>query len=246
MSSVLANYHVPQHLIDEIVEANAVANGVNVNIPGHSQNGHAQNVNRPRAATTMNAIEEEAIEVASMSNTNAIIAGQHNYHEEAPLPEQSHNLHIHRAAVTASPTEQSDSDVTASSTEQPIDDPDERILKPMMRDITRRSKSLIANAAQHEHNQDVPACTDDHHNKYCGSSMDMALMEYAHLRSLGVIPERPYEHWGCDSLERKTRIECFENCSVKVAFRPVDWQSEYTGRGCMFHCELPEPSFAVR
>ena len=234
MSGSLANYHTPQHVIDENAEANAVGSGINFNIQGPSQYGHAQNVNRPRAATTMNPIEEEAIEVASMSNTNAIIGGLHNHHGEAPLPEQSNNLNIHRAPVTASPTEQSDNDV------------DERIKNPMMRDIVPRSESLIANAAQHEHNQDVPACTDDHHNKYCGSGMNMALVEYAYLRSLGVIPERPYEHWGCDSPKRKARIEYYEQCSVKVAFRSVNWQSEYTGRGCMFHCELPEPFFAVR
>ena len=233
-AAAAANYQIPQHVIDEIAaEANAVNSGVNFNIHGPSQYGHAQNVNRPRAATTMNLIEEEAMEVALMSNTNAIIGGQHNYHGEAPLPEQCHNLHTHKAAVTARPTEQSDNG-------------DDERMSPMMRDVIRRSKNLIANAAQHEHNQDVPTCTDNYHNKYCGSGKDLALMEYAHLRSLGVIPERPYEHWGCDGPERTAHIETYMNHSVKVAFRPVDWQSEYTGRGCMFHCELPEPSFAVR
>ena len=227
-----ADYQIDQQLIDELTEINAVGSGLNhSNLQELSQYGHAQNVNRPRAATTMNPIEEEVIEVASASNTNGIIGGQHNYHGDAPLPEQGHNLHIPRAVMTASLTKQSDND------------DDERILNPMMREIMRRSESLIANAAQHEHNQDVPACTEDHHNKYCGSGMDTPLMEYAHLRSLGVIPERPYEHWGCDSPQRKARIECCEKVSVKVAFRPIDWQSEYTGRGCMFHCELPEPSF---
>lgn len=220
-----AEYHVNQHVMEEMAQMNGVHTGLNNNIQGASQSGHAQNVNRPRAATTMTAIEEEAIGVGSMMETNHIIGGQHNYHGEAPLPEQSQKLHIKKAVMTASPTEQSDNDV------------DER-MSPMMRDILRRSESLIANAAQHEHNQDVPACTDDHHNKYCGSGMDTALMEYAHLRSMGVIPERPYEHWGCDSPERKAQIEHSERVSVRMAFRPIYWQSEYTGRGCMFHCEF--------
>ena len=197
--------------------------GHNNNIQGASQSGSAQYVTRPRAATTMNPIEEEAIETASMSDEDSIIGGQHDYHGEASLPEQCPKSHIHRAAVTARSTEQSDMET------------DLDFLIRLGDDILPRSESLIANAAQHEHNQDVPACTKDHHNKNCGSVMDIALMEYYYLRSKGVIPERPYEHWGCDTPIKKATIEYYEKCTARVAFRPVNWQSGYTGRGCMFH-----------
>ena len=232
-----SDHHIDQDVMDEIAEMNSIPSGLdglpscliqsalNNNIQGASQSGYAQNSNRPRAATTMNPIEEETMEAASMVGTNGSSGGQHNCHGEAPLPEQGLNIHIHRAAVTARPTEKLDID-------------DEQQLKPMMADIILRSESIIANAAQHVHNQDVPACTDDHHNENCGSGMNMALLEYAHLRSIGAIPERPYEHWGCDSPREKEQIELYHRSSVRVAFRPVDWQNGYTGRGCMFHCEL--------
>ena len=202
----------------------ASQSGLNNNVQGASQSGSAQYITRPRAATTMNPIEEEAIETASMSDEDSIIGGQHDYHVEAPLPEQCPKPHIHRAAVTARPTEQSDMET------------DVQYLMRLGDDILPRSESLIANAAQHEHNQDVPACTKDHHNKNCGSVMDIALMEYYYLRSKGVIPERPYEHWGCDSPIKKAVMEHYAKCTARVAFRPIDWQSGYTGRGCTFHC----------
>lgn len=242
-----SDIHVHQGVMEGIVEMNSTPSGLdglppclaeaslNNNIQSASQSGYVPNSNRPRAATTMNLIEEEAIDEASMVATNGSSSGQHNHHGEAPRPEQGPNLHIPGAAITGRPTK-----YTLS-----LDD-EQRITQPIMDDIALRSESLVANAAQHEHNQDVPACTDDHHNKNCGSSMEMALMEYAHLRSIGAIPERPYEHWGCDSQLRKERYELYEKCFVRVAFRPVDWQSGYTGRGCMFHCEffIPPLRFA--
>ena len=225
--------------MNEIAQMNSTPSGLdglppclveaslNNNIQQASQSGYVPNSNRPRAATTMNPIDEEAIDVTSMFATNASSSGLHNHHGEAPLPEQGPNLHFHAAAITGRPTKYQSN----------LDD-EQRIIRPMLDDIAVRSESLIANAAQHEHNQDVPACTDDHHNKNCGSCMDMPLMEYAHLRSIGAIPERPYEHWGCDSQPRKEQYEFYEKCHVRVAFRPVNWESGYTGRGCMFHCQL--------
>ncbi len=185
------------------------------------QYGYAQNIHRPRAATIMNPIEEEAIEEASTTEANAFVGGPGNYNGEAARQEGWHNLNNQRAAMTAGPTE-----------------PDDYARKQIMDNVLSRSESLIANAAQHEHNQDVPACTDNHHNKNCGRGTDTALMEYCYLRSKGVIPERPYEHWGCDNPKRKEYLEGMEQSQVKVAFRPIKWDTEYTGRGCMSFCEL--------
>ena len=217
------NFHgASQGGFDNDVEA-ALKHGLNM-LKEAYQYGLNKNIQaRPRAATTMNSIEEEAIETASTSDEESIIGGQHEYHGEASLPEQCPNSHIHRAAVTARPTEQLDMEI------------DDDFRMRLADDIRPRFESLTANAAQHEHNQDVPACTKNHHNKNCGSGMDIALMEYYYLRSKGVIPERPYEHWGCDSPMMKATIEYSEKCIARVAFRPVNWQSGYTGRGCMFH-----------
>ena len=184
------------------------------------QHWYAQNIHRPRAATTMNPIEEEAIEEGSMIEANGILNGLDNYNEDAARLEEWHNLNNQRAAMTADYTD--------------TDDYFNGEMIPMMGGVLSRSESLIANAAQHKHNQDVPACTDDHHNKNCGNGIDKALMEYYYLRSKGVIPERPYEHWGCDTQERKEKLEEAETLQVRVAFRPVKWDTEYTGRGCMF------------
>lgn len=77
--------------------------------------------------------------------------------------------------------------------------------------IVSREDSLIKNAAQHEHNQRVPACTIDQpggqHNKNCGSGLNVSLWEYNYLCSLGLIPERPLHEWGCDNVSRNTEAQ---------------------------------------
>ena len=179
----------------------------------------------------MNSIEEEAVKEASTTEASDF-GGPDRYNEEADQQEEWHNLHNQRAGMTASLTEPDD-----YFTEK---------IRPMMGNILSGEKSLIAKSAQHEHNQDVPACTDDHHNKHCGRGIDTALMEYHHLRSQGVILARPYEHWGCDTPERKEYLEAMEKVPVRLAFRPIKWDSAYTGRGCMFRCSLLNLFFVVR
>ena len=215
---VPTNDHIQEQVTEGLETAmNDVHSPLDNNIQEAFQYGYAQNIHRPRAATTMNPIEEEAIEEASMTEAYALLNGPDNYNEEAARQEGWHNQ---RAAVTASLTEPDD-----NSNEQ---------RKRMMRDVLSSSESLIANAAQHEHNQDVPACTDNRHNKNCGRGIDKALMEYYYLRSKGVIAERPHEHWGCDDPKTKEFLKEIEKRHVRVAFRPVKWDTEYTGRGCMF------------
>ena len=198
------------------------------NVQEASQYTYTHNTRRPRAATTMDPIQEEVIRGASMTEVKGILDRLANYNDEAARQEERRNLNNQRAAMTAEFTRH--------------DENSQGPHKLMMGDILRRSESLIANAAQHEHNQDVPACTDDHHNKNCykncDSDIDMALMEYYSLRAKGVIPERPYEHWGCDTPEEKDRIKRMEKLQVRWAFQPVNWNAEYTGRGSMFFCEL--------
>ncbi len=219
------NNLIQEYVIEGVeIEMNDVHSGLDNNIQEASQYDYAQNIRRPRAATTMNSIEEEVIEEVSTTEANEIVGGPDEYNEEAAQQEEQHCQQNQRAAMTASLTETGD-----YFTEQ---------IRPMMGDILSKAESLIVNAAQHEHNQDVPACTDDHHNKHCGRGIDTALMEYNHLRSKGVISERAYEHWGCDTPERKAYLEDLEKVPVKMAFRPVKWDSGYTGRGCMFRCEL--------
>ena len=212
--------HNQQQVIEESETAmNGVHSPLENDVQGPSQHGYTQNIHRPRAATIMNPIEEEAIEEASTAGVNDLINGPDNYNEEAAQQQEWHNLNDQGAAMTASHA-------------NPFGYFNGKIT-PMMDNILSRSESLIANAAQHEHNQDVPTCTDEQHNKNCGRGTDMALLEYNYLRSKGVIPERPYEHWGCDTPERKDYLKAFETCHVRVAFRPVKWDTEYTGRGCM-------------
>ena len=180
----------------------------------------------------MDPIEEEAIEDASMTEAKDVLNGLANSNEEAARQEERQHRNNQRAAMTADLIE--------------YDEYAEKPLKPTMDEVLRRSESLIANAAQHEHSQDEPACTDNHHNKNCGRGIDMALMEYSHLRSKGLISERSYEHWGCDSTERIDRNNYIEKLHVRVAFRPVNWDSGYTGRGSIFFSTTFQSVFAVR
>ena len=179
-----------------------------------AQSSCTQKVKRPRAATTMAPIEEEAIEDASMTEAKDVLNGLANHEEEAARQEDRQHRNNQRAVG--------------------YDEYAEKPFKPMMDEVLERSESLIANAAHHEHSQDAPACTDDCHNKNCGRGIDTALIEYSHLRSKGLISERSYEHWGCDSADRIDRNNCMEKLHVRVAFRPVTWDSGYTGRGSMF------------
>ena len=226
--AVPTNSPVPEQIIEEIETAvDDVHSPLDNDVQEASQYTYTQNTRRPRAATTMDRIQEEAIQGVSMAEAKGVLDGLANYNDEAARQEERRNLNNQRAAMTAEFTRHND------NSEGPQ--------KPMMGDILKRSESLIANAAQHEHNQDVPVCTDDHHNencyKNCDSGIDTALMEYYYLRAKGVISERPYEHWGCDTPGEKDRIKKMENLQVRVAFRPVNWNAEYTGRGSMFFRE---------
>ena len=171
-------------------------------------------------------IEEEAIEEASMTEAKEVLHGLASHDEEAARQEERQHRNNQRAVE--------------------IDEHAEEPFKPMMDEVLERSESLIAKATQHEHSQDEPACTDDCHNKNCGRGIDTALLEYSHLRSKGLISERSYEHWGCDSAERVERNNCMNNLHVRVAFRPVNWNSGYTGRGSMVFSTTSQSVLAVR
>ena len=164
-------------------------------------------------------IEEEAIEDATMTEAKDVLNGLANHDDEAARQEERQRRNNQGGAMTASLIG--------------YDEHAEEPFKPMMDAVLERSEGLMANAAQHEHSQDEPACTDDCHNKNCGRGIDTALIEYSYLRSKGLISERSYEHWGCDSAERIVRNNYMDNLHVRVAFRPVNWDSGYTGRGSM-------------
>ena len=219
--AVPKNSPIEEQFIEGIEPSvNDVHSPLDNNVQEASQSGYTQNINRPRAATTLDPIEEEDIDEASTTAMNGILNGLANCNDEAARQEERHNQNNQRAPMTAS---------LIGHHEHYVEP-----MTPMMTDIHSRSESLIANAAQHEHNQNVPACTDDHHNNNCGRGIDTALMEYYYLRSKGVIAEAPYEHWGCDTPEKKDVLEIGTRVQVKVAFRPVKWDTEYTGRGRTF------------
>lgn len=56
------------------------------------------------------------------------------------------------------------------------------------------------------------------------------IRDYYEKVSRGLIEERPYEYWGEDTAEEEKRWHQWE-LPIRTAFRPVDWNSGFTGRG---------------
>ncbi|MCJ1453787.1 hypothetical protein MMC28_004136 [Mycoblastus sanguinarius] len=81
---------------------------------------------------------------------------------------------------------------------------------------------------QHDH---VPACSDGQHNQNCGIGIDDSVLEYYNLRRKGIIPQKPFEEWGCMERNEPNFHKAVIDCTVTTGFRSVEWNKGFTGRG---------------
>ncbi|KAF6240621.1 hypothetical protein HO173_001292 [Letharia columbiana] len=67
-------------------------------------------------------------------------------------------------------------------------------------------------------------------NMGCYPILSFEIRDYYEKVSKGLIEERPYDYWGPESEEEKAhwRQWCLP---IKKSFRPIDWDSGFTGRG---------------
>lgn len=67
----------------------------------------------------------------------------------------------------------------------------------------------------------------------CYPILSFEIRDYYEKVSKGLIEERPYDYWGPESEKEKAhwRQWCLP---IKKSFRPIDWDSGFTGRGSKY------------
>lgn len=93
-----------------------------------------------------------------------------------------------------------------------------------MKDFEEREGELIDEVRTYEEEHRVAPCTDDFHNKHCTKGIDGELLKYYWMRSKGLIEGRPLKDWGCEPV-------FYQEAKVAIAFRDIDWNAGFTGRG---------------
>lgn len=64
----------------------------------------------------------------------------------------------------------------------------------------------------------------------CYPNLSFEVRDYYEKFSKGLIEEGPYEYWGPDTVEEEARWQQWW-LPIKQIFRPIDWDSAFTGRG---------------
>lgn len=108
--------------------------------------------------------------------------------------------------------------------------------------LSERQDDLAARANRHIHAQEVPPCTHakgGQHNINCDREFDASVIQYHYLASKGLIRVKGYEDWGCMSREEERHHQDIANTRVRMAFRSVNWDKGFTGRGSEYTQTLP-------
>ncbi|KAL2046837.1 hypothetical protein N7G274_000855 [Stereocaulon virgatum] len=110
----------------------------------------------------------------------------------------------------------------------------EEELKHAAKKLSEREDNLAARANRHVHAQEVPPCTyaqGGQHNINCDRGLDASILQYHYFVSKGLIRVKDYEEWGCMSREEELHHRDIANTRVRMAFRSVNWDKGFTGRG---------------
>lgn len=96
----------------------------------------------------------------------------------------------------------------------------------------QRKDEMIEKAMFYGQEPYAGRCKEGKHTKNCGNGLDGTdLLEYYWYRSEGQIPEMAEEEWGCEWETRKKQQAEWEDGKVAMAFRDIDWNGGFTGRG---------------